>query len=106
MVAAFRNLYVSEVRRGQPESWRVVIGNVRWARVCKRKIGSAGGNIEHRTPRVELRTLSTWCSVFRKELLNDLAQLADLIQPDERVYLRQLVMQFFRKPLRHAAAYD
>src|SRR5919109_2219075 len=36
MITAFSNLYVSEMRRCKSESWRVVIGNVRRARLGKR----------------------------------------------------------------------
>src|SRR5207237_4562400 len=38
MITAFRNLYVSEMRRREPEAGRVVIGNVSGARVCEGEI--------------------------------------------------------------------
>jgi hypothetical protein len=38
--------------------------------------------------------------------LNNRAQLAHLIEPNEGIDLRQLLAQFFGKPLRHTTAHD
>src|SRR5216110_1249819 len=95
MIAAFSNLHVSEMRRSKSEAWRVVIRNVRGAARDKVvvAIGDAGD------AGVSIAAAGVYNS------LDDISKLADLIETDERVDLWQLVTQFSRKPLRHAAAY-
>src|SRR4029453_18542733 len=94
MIAALGNLQVSRMRRSKSETRRVIIGNVRGPLVRKRKIELVifRRNVERRT--------------FLQNSFDNPAKLFDLIESDERVYLGQLVVQFSRKPLRHAAATD
>src|SRR4029453_16875276 len=94
MIAALGNLHVSGMRRSKSETRRVVIGNVPGPLVRKREID-----------RVIFRR-NVECPAFLQNSFDNPAKLFDLIESDERVYLRQLVMQFSRKPLRHSPAYD
>src|SRR5882724_7455747 len=99
VIAAFGNFYVSEMRRCKPETGRIVIGNVSGTRVRKRKIRLMVLSVQRWTLGVE-----RWA--FCQDVFDDLSKLADLIEPNKCIHLRHLLPQFFREPLRHAAAYD
>src|SRR4029077_7506530 len=106
MIAALRNLHVSGMRRSKSETRRVVVGNVRGSRVGERKIQILGVNAQRPTVCIERWALSVGRWTFAQNFLNNVSKLCDLIESNKCVHLRQLVTQFSREPLRHAAAYD
>src|SRR6202165_193605 len=88
MIATFGDFYIGRVRRRKAKARRVVIGNVTGARSDKVKIDIVirAGVLEHP--------------------LDDWTELADLIQPDERVHLGKRLAELARETLRHASAHD
>src|SRR5207249_8493140 len=88
VIAAFGDLYVSEVSGRKPEARCVVIRDVSWPRLRKRKIDMVVVGISG------------------QNFFDDFSKLIYLIQPNECVHLRHLLTQLFGKSLRHAAAYD
>ena len=88
MIATFGNFYISEMRWRKPETRCVIIGNICWATSAELKIDIS-----------VVRCLT-------ENLLNDLAEIADLVEPNEGVHLRKQLAQVTREPLRHATAHD
>src|SRR6266571_3326289 len=88
MITTFGDFYVSEMRWREPEARCVIIGNICWATSAELKIDiSAARFLTH-------------------NLLNDLAKIADLVEPNEHVHLRKQLAQVTREPLRHTTAHD
>src|SRR6266404_7705961 len=76
------------MRWREPEARCVIIGNICWA------------------PSAELKIGITVAGLLTQNLLNDLAEIADLVEPNERVHFRKQSAQIAREPLRHTTAHD
>ena len=92
MIATFGNLQIGGMRRRQPETRRVVIWNVIGPRGDEvvAGIGDAG---------------RTGITDPGYKAFDNRSKFAHLIEPDERIDLRQLLAQLVREALRHAAAH-
>ncbi len=101
MVAAFGNLHVGRVRRGEAEARRVIVGNVN--RLAGDKVQRLPGVVDQ--PGIRRRHDRRRVAA-REDAPNDVASLRHLVQPHERIDFRQLLDQLAGKPLRHAAADD
>ena len=77
MIATLGNFHISRMRGSQSKPRRVVIGNVSWPRICKRKIDI----------------------LLPHDFLNDRAKFFDLIQANKGVDFRHFLAQFARKSL-------
>src|SRR4030095_7012373 len=93
VIAAFGNLQVSGVRRRKPEARCVVIWNVTWSRGNEviAGIGNAGS--------ASVAPVSAGVAAPPYNLFYDSPQLADLIEPNKGVHLRQSLAQLSREPL-------
>ena len=99
MIAAFGNFYVSKMRRCEPETRRIVIGNVSGPRFCECEIDivAVGINVQRPTSNLQRRSVRVRRSVFgvrrwtfSQNLLHNRSKLTHLIQSNKRIYLRHL----------------
>src|SRR5437588_7549487 len=84
VIATLGNFYVDRMRRRQSKARSVVIRNVSWPGIGKRKIDIFLG----------------------QHSLDDRSELFHFIQADEGVDLRHFFTKLAREPLRHAPAHD